>query len=137
MAQDTLLRSRRVCVLSRTAKLLEDVSFEIGEGERAALTGGPLAGKSLILQLAIGIARPSSGCIDGCATRRSCDCGVVLDAVSRVVALQDGHIVRDGVFQAEAELGQRDTGADDADIAAGAANFTAAPAAARSRPLPH
>lgn len=82
MAQDTLLRFQRVCVLSGKTRLLEDVSFEITAGERVALTGGPLAGKSLILHLAIGLARPSSGCIDGSAIQRSSSFGVVLDTVS-------------------------------------------------------
>lgn len=82
MAQDMLLRFREVRVFSGTRKLLDDVSFEIGSGERAALTGGPLAGKSLILQLAMGLARPNSGTVDGSAARQSNHLGVVYDTIS-------------------------------------------------------
>jgi ABC-2 type transport system ATP-binding protein len=82
MAQDMLLRFSRVCFLSGTTKLLEDVSFEICANERVALTGGILAGKSLILQLAMGLARPNSGTVDGSATQRSHHCGIVFDTIS-------------------------------------------------------
>jgi ABC-type multidrug transport system ATPase subunit len=82
MAQDRLLRFQRVFVLSGKTQILADVSFEIGTAERVALIGGPLSGKSLILQLAIGLARPSSGSIDGSAIQRSKCSGVIFDTVS-------------------------------------------------------
>jgi ATP-binding cassette subfamily F protein uup len=42
-------------------KLLEDVSFVIGEGERACIVGRNGAGKSTILRIASGLVKPDSG----------------------------------------------------------------------------
>ncbi len=82
MAQDMLLRFQSVCFSCGPSSRLDKVSFEIGSGERIALTGGPLSGKSLMLHLAVGLVRPSSGCIDGPSTERSNHAGVVFDTVS-------------------------------------------------------
>jgi ABC-type multidrug transport system ATPase subunit len=77
-----LLRFQSVCFQCGTTKLLDDVDFEISNDERIVLTGGPLSGKSLILHLAVGLVRPSSGRIDGLSTERSNHAGVVFDTAS-------------------------------------------------------
>lgn len=58
-----LLRLEELEVVASGAWLLEDVSLEIEEGSTVALVGGPGAGKSLLVDLILGLARPRAGIV--------------------------------------------------------------------------
>jgi ABC-type polysaccharide/polyol phosphate transport system ATPase subunit len=62
-----LLRNRLVAWLKRspleTLRALDDISFEVREGESLAVVGANGAGKSTLLRLATGISMPDSGSV--------------------------------------------------------------------------
>lgn len=58
-----LLRLEAIDVVASGAWLLEGVSLEIVEGSTVALVGGPGAGKSLIVDLVLGLASPRAGTV--------------------------------------------------------------------------
>jgi ATPase subunit of ABC transporter with duplicated ATPase domains len=52
--------------------LLDDVSFRVGDGAKAALVGANGAGKTTLLRIVTGDLAPSSGSVARSGTRRRC-----------------------------------------------------------------
>jgi len=58
-----LLRLEALDIVAGGAWLLEGISLEVVEGSTVALVGGPGAGKSLIVDLVLGLASPRAGTV--------------------------------------------------------------------------
>ena len=94
----------------RGVEALRDVSLRVSPGERAAVLGGPSAGKSTLAALAVGLRAPSRGVVrvDGADVRE-----LSLDALHRDAALVHHPEIFDGTVSDNVAVGRADVSADD------------------------